>query len=186
MSGSRADQFEAMTKARQCECAIVACKMALEAWERLLPEGGASFSVPDAGIIGRRLERSFGRDVLDATRRHRDRIGQPMGNEIERLCLDMDLAVSTYELDFDDPAVEWAGFSFLNLVLAAAGLQKTVSDDVPFRNPFLLAVNQACTAVAFFRSRKDGEKPSWSTDSIDDRLLSSVVDEWWARCSPTS
>jgi hypothetical protein len=180
--GSIADKFDVLPILRQCECAAIACAMALEPWERLFPEEGHSFSVPDALVFGAKIDRSFGRDALEATTLHRYRLGQPMSNAIERLCMDMDLAVLHEELRFSEPALEWSAYAFVNLVLAAAGKQTWVSDDIPFRNPFLLSVNQAVTAVAFFRSRQDGEKKHRSTDSIDPVLLHAISKEWWERC----
>jgi hypothetical protein len=180
--GSIADHFQALSTLHQCECAMIACEMALEPWESLLLAEGESFSVPDALVFGRTIERSFGRDALATTTLHRDRLGQPMANAIEQLCLDMDLAVLHEELRFSEPALEWAGYAFMNLVLAAGGKQTWVSDDIPFRNPFLLSVNQAITAVGFFRGRRDGEKQDRSTDSIDSGLLHAVSMDWWERC----
>ena len=178
--GSMGAKFQALSVKEQCECARVACEMALEPWESLLPEEGVSFVLPDAFVSGK-LEQSFGRDALEATKLHRDRAGEPMANAIERLCLDMDLAVVNEELAFCEPALEWAAYAFMNLVLAASGKQTFVSEDIPFRNPFLLSVNQAVTAVAFFRSRKDGVKADHSPSSLDPNLLEAIVKDWWDR-----
>lgn len=104
-----------------------------------------------------------------------------MANPIEQLCLDLELAVVNEELHVHEPALEWAAYAFMNLVLAASGKQTYVSEDVPFRNPFLLSVNQAVTAVAFFQTRKDGVKPDHSPSSLDPDLLEAIVKDWWGR-----
>lgn len=179
--GSLADQFQALSSVQQCECALLACELALEPWESLCPEEGQSFTLPDALVFGR-LDRSFGRSALEATTLHRDRLGHPMETPIEQLCLDLDLAIVHDEVTFDEPALQWAAFAFSNLVLAAVGKQTWVSDEIPHRNPFLLSVNQAITALAFFRMRNESTRQDWSPSSIDSHLLSAIVKDWWERC----
>jgi len=179
--GSVAHAFHSLSVADQCACAILACEIAVRCWERLVPEAGEAFTIPDVMVFGT-VGRSFGRDAVEATRCHLDHVGAPMASTIEQLCLDLDLAIAQEEVGFAEPAVHWAACAFVNLVLATTGKQTWVSEDIPYRNPFLLAVNQALTAVAFGGSRKPGETQDWSTDSLDPQLLDAVIEDWWESC----